>query len=439
MNNLTLLTTLTPILSAPRWYIAYSGGVDSHVLLHRLVQLRAQTPQPLPPLHALHINHQLHPDATQWVEHCEQVCKQLQVPLHIITVDIKRQMRTSIEEAARHARYQAFAHHLNEGEALLLAHHLDDQIETLFLRLLRGSGVRGIASIPMQRAVGQGVLLRPLLTVTRQAIVDYAQREGLVWVDDPSNVDERYPRNYLRHRCLPIIAQCWPRYRQTLQRVLAWSDEAQQLHTELAQLDSDRLGIDTNSQTLSLAALQSLNRVRQKNLLRYYLQQRQLPLPSSAQLQQIIDQLTTASDDAQPLVQWQDIEARRFAGNLYILPKQSTVDRLQRYQWQLATPLRINDVGCLRAEQVVGSGVRCNDELTVAFRQGGERCRPANKQHSQTLKKLLQMYQVPPWERDRVPLLFDGDRLVAVADYWVCAGYQATGEQRGWCIRWQRG
>ncbi len=430
-----LASSLQAYRQAPRWLVAYSGGVDSHLLLHLLSQLRRQDPS-LPPLLAVHVNHQLQAQAADWARHCQQQCEQLGVPLLLQTVTVSSGPRQSLEAQAREARYQAFEQILQPGDVLLQGHHLDDQAETVLLRLLRGSGCAGMAAMPGQRPLGSGRLLRPLLSCSRQQIVAAAEQAGLSWIEDPSNRCTDLARNYLRQQVLPLLEQRWPGYRHTMARSSALLAESQQLNRELAQLDAERLQLSLQAGSLSLQKFQQLNSLRRKNLLRCWLTARGLPVPTAQQLQQLLDEVLAARADAQPLLCWAGLEARRFDGELYVMSALAPVDTEWSQEWQ-GQALMIPGSGRLSATAVSGAGLRVQPGLQLRLRRGGERCRPQGRAHSQSLKKLFQEYAVPPWLRARVPLLYCGDQLVAVAGYWVCEGFQAAAGEPGWQLDWQ--
>lgn len=436
MRLSTTTLNLDAYRAAPRWLIAYSGGVDSHVLLHLLAQLRDQSPSTVPELVAIHINHQLQEQAGEWVKHCQRVCDELAIPLLSETVVIERCGGDSLEALAREARYKVFEQHLQPGECLLLGHHLDDQVETGFQRLFRGSGSLGLGAMADQRSLVGGILLRPLLATSRQAIDDFARAEALHWIEDPSNTDTGFSRNFLRLKLLPEIEQRWPNYRQSVARSLALSREAAELNSELAAIDCQQSGFDPMGQLLSLEVLGRLSTARQRNLLRYWLQQRGLSLPSSAQLQAVLEEVVHAVEDANPVVKWAGVEARRFRGQLYLLPALPPVDSGQVYQWAAGALLELGGNGQLSAEPVRGEGLRPSQGFTIRYRQGGERCRPAGRSGSQSLKKLFQEYSVPTWLRDRVPLIYAGSELAAVAGYWICEPYLARDDEEGINIHW---
>ncbi|MFS2200468.1 tRNA lysidine(34) synthetase TilS, partial [Pseudomonas sp. Pseusp3] len=268
-----LLLNLKPWRNAATWHIAYSGGLDSTVLLHLLAHL-AKT-ESLPALSAIHVHHGLQAVADAWPEHCRSVCAALGVPLQIVRVQV--QPGASLERAARDARYHAFSEVIRPGEVLLTAQHRDDQAETLLFRLLRGAGVRGLSGMPRQRPLGKGHLLRPLLDATRAELEAYAAAHQLRWIEDPSNQDRQFSRNFLRHQVFPVLTTRWPQAMATMARSAAHLSEAQGLLDELAQIDLnqartanefDWLGLPS----LELASLEKLSAARQRNALSHWLE-----------------------------------------------------------------------------------------------------------------------------------------------------------------------
>lgn len=443
-----LYSQLSPHASASRWLVAYSGGVDSHVLLHCLALLKRENPA-WPDLAAVHIDHQLQSQSTSWVDHCRSVCDALSVLFFTRAVVVEKD-GDGLESAARRARYAAFAALMEPDDVLLQGHHRDDQVETVFLRLLRGAGVGGLSGIPPRRALSKGQIFRPLLALTRAQILDYARQNQLRWIEDPSNKNTNLDRNFLRQHVLPLINNRWPAYRDTVTRNADWCSESEQLQADLAAIDLAAFTINASnsedfpaSKRLPLAALKDLSRVRQKNLLRYWLGEHDAPALSAAQWQQIFDRLINAGEDAQPAVQWSGRVLRRFDQALWLGVPMPLIDCARQMHWsEITEPLCLGDGSTLRvtAKKHVGlaqSLIDVSTTLTVGYRKGGERCRPQGRAHSQTLKKLLQEYRVPPWLRDRVPLIYRDDELIAVAGYWVCADYLAGSGETGWQFNWQ--
>jgi tRNA(Ile)-lysidine synthase len=429
---------LRPYMDTGRWLVAYSGGVDSCVLLNCLMGVVDH-----PPIVAVHINHQLQPESTQWRKHCEQHAAAIGIDIICVDVNVDLESGHSLEDAARRARYNAFETIVRHDDVLFFGHHQDDQVETVMLRLLRGSGSLGAAGIPSSRPLGNGQLARPLLEISRSAIETYAIDHQLEWIDDPSNQTLDFDRNFLRLNVLPSIEQRWPGYRQTLSRTATLNEEAALLNDELAAIDLQLMGVSEQSPaTLPIDELSGLSRARQKNSLRYFLKLNQLATPSSAQLNEVIDQLIGASEDAVPLVEWGGVQLRRFDHKIVAMRSLATVDTSKRYTWDFTDTLILGAAGYLTAIPSRGKGIdvaRLNiKELGVAFRQGGERCQPVGRSGSQTLKKLFQEYQLEPWLRDRIPLITYRDQIIAVGDLWVCEGWQVKDDRQGVSLLWQR-
>lgn len=432
---------LTEILKthpkARRWWVAFSGGIDSHVLLHLCQEFIATQVADPPQLLALHVDHQLQEHSADWVEHCRQRAVELTVTYHSLCVEVDSYDGNSLEERARNARYQCFESMLGEGDVLLLGHHRDDQAETLLLRLLRGSGVRGLAAMPVTRPLGKGYLHRPLMACSRVQIEQYAKQHRLHWVEDPSNQRLDFDRNFLRWQLLPRLAERWPQYTRTLSRVAEHNREAHVLTQDLAAMDCEQLGFVPGVDHLTISSLQTLSPLRQKNVLRYWFEQRNFPMPSTAQLGSVLSDVVSGGKDSCPLVRWAGVEVRRFEGKLFAMSPLTDFDTQASYEWSGNETLHIEGVGKLSAAVADGKGLRCCPGMRIQFRQGGERCRPLGRGGSRALKKLLQELGIPPWLRDRVPLIYCGDELIAVADHLVCEGWEAAKGEQGLILTWR--
>lgn len=392
-----------------RW-VAFSGGLDSTVLVHLLASLGE-------PFTAVHVNHGLSPHGDRWQGQCRQLAEALQVPL--VTREVAVTERGGgLEEAARHARYVAFAGLLQDGDQLLTAHHGDDQVETFFLRLLRGAGVQGLAGMPAVRPLGRGRLVRPLLEYGRPALEAYARSMGLGWIEDESNTNTRFDRNYLRREILPGLRERWP-VRQRVGRAIENLREAAGLLAEVGDGDLEAAGLRRErwGESVVAAALGTLSPARRNNLLRRWVQLRSGESPSAAQLGELLRQLQEAGGDRQPGIAMGKLYARRWGDRLYLLPPLGAVDPGGEFQWSGGEALPLPGGGTL-----VPSPGWPRGSYRVRFRRGGERAQPLGRNRSQTLKRLLQEWQLEPWLRDRVPLIFAGERLVAVGGLFVCQG-----------------
>lgn len=419
-----LLSTLVALeRSAPapqRYVIALSGGLDSSVLLHALAGSRKQHEKALL---AVHVDHGLHADSARWCEACAQKAAALGVDFKAERVELGGSTPGGLEAAARDARYEALARHVGGGDWLLSAHHQDDQAETLMINLLRGSGPIGLAGIGAIRQFAAGWLARPLLDTPRAALEAYAASVGLDWLDDPANADQRFDRNYLRHEILPRLDARWPGVVARLARSAALAGDAASLLEQLAAIDLQTVGEAPGR--LSLTSLSGLPRSRQRNVLRRAIRQAGLPTPSAAQLAAVLDELVAARDDAQPLVRWPRGSARRYRNRLYL----AAGDESEQVP---AAPLDFSQEtvelghGLGTLKRVSGAPQGLSDEvlgrrLEIRFRRGGESIRPLGQAHTRRLKTLLQEAGVVPWMRQRLPLVYADDELVAVADLWLAA------------------
>lgn len=413
--------------------VAYSGGADSHVLLHLLAQHREALPGRA--LSAVYVDHNLDPASAAWGEHCLRICRELDVGWQLLRVDATPVAGESPEEAARRARYRALGDSLGAHDALLTAHHRDDQAETLLLQLLRGCGPQGLAAMAQATPLAAGWLLRPLLHTDRQDILEYAGRHRLAWIEDASNRDLRLNRNYLRHAVLPLLRERWPGAARTLARSAELCADAQALLDELADRDLQALRT-AQADRLSLAGLLALEPRRQRNALRRWFRRLGLASPQRAQLERLIASLG-APPDRQPRGAWPGVEVRRYGDALYAFPQLPLHDPHQVLQWSGEAPLSIGGIGTLRLIRARG-GLKpdCLRRLSVRFRRGGERLRVAGAEHRRPLKKLLQEAAIPPWQRERIPLLYSDERLIAVADLWIAADCQASHDESGKWLEW---
>lgn len=422
---------------ARRLVVAYSGGLDSHALLHLLATHRESWPGRT--LAAVYVDHGLQAHSAGWGEHCAHVCRELAIPFRALRIDARPASGESPEAAARRARYAALAAELGAEDALLTAHHRDDQAETLLLQLLRGAGPHGLAGMPAATRLGQGWLLRPLLEIDRAELLAYARAHRLRWIEDASNADTGFDRNYLRQRILPLLRERWPATNRTLARSARLCAETAGWLDAEAAADLARVAT-THPDGLRIPALRELSELRQRNVLRHWLRQRGLPTPDSRHLSHILRDALTAARDRQPCVRWPGGEARRYRDILYAMPPRSPHDPRRVFPWRPEVsghpPLDLPGLGRLRLRRTVGEGLRAatlnGAALTVRFRQGGERFHPAGRPRSQALKKLLQEVGIPPWERERLPLLYRDQTLLAVVGLGIATDQAAGPGETGW-------
>lgn len=416
--------------------IAYSGGIDSHTLLHSLCQLRADTGWTI---NALHVNHQLQADADKWAQHCQQICSDLDVPCEVGRIQVEDHGE-GIEAAARRLRYTWLANHIEDNDALLTAHHLDDQAETILLQLLRGSGVRGLAGMSMVSRFSAGILVRPLLEFERSDLEIYARRNGLHWVEDTSNRDIRRSRNFIRHRLLPMLQEHWLQTKRVLVRGGQHAREATTLLDAIAleDLRSSIVSEDggDGDAVLSVPALLNLSVERRRNLLRHWIRQLTLPVPATLHMDQIDDIVVRSTRSRHAAVVWPGAEVRRYRDQLFAMTRLLNPDPGMKVAWNLSQPIEVPGTGyVLNCKASMGHGLSREKvdqgTVTVRLRQGGETCHLPGRSHHHKLKKLLQEAGIPPWQRHRLPLIFVDEDLAAVADRWVCAPYAAQHDEPG--------
>jgi tRNA(Ile)-lysidine synthase len=430
------LSSFSGLAETPaRYVVAFSGGLDSTVLLHTLASSQAQHGVPVL---AVHVNHGLQEEAARWAEFCRETSATYGIDFVSHEVVVATGSGLGPEASAREARYACLRTIVQPDDWLLSAHHQDDQAETLLLNLLRGSGPAGLAGIGALRPFAGGWLVRPLLDVPRIELEEYTRRFELKWIEDPSNEEQVFDRNYLRHEVMPRLDSRWPDAAGRLRRSAQLASEASQLLSELAELDLAALG--GKPDRLALNGLRALTPERQRNVLRHAVRRLGLPVPGAKQLQSIVADLIPARDDAQPLVCWSGIAARRYRDELYIVAE-NMVEAVANYSRVisgnrvdlgpgLGTLTLTADSASGLSESVVDAG------LELRFRVGGEEFQPQDQRHKRKLKKLLQEAGVVPWMRERLPILYSGGRIVAVADLWVAADSVA---EPGTAISWTNG
>lgn len=430
------LETITQLLpkSFRKLFLGYSGGVDSQVLLHLcslLPDLRAKVV-------AVYIHHGLQEEADDWGEHCREQSHNLGIEFRMVKVDATAKKGESPEAAARRARYGAFEDLLGPGDVLLLAQHREDQLETVLLQLFRGGGIHGVAGMPVSMPLGRGFVLRPLLDVAKQAILAYAVEHGLRWVDDPSNLNCDFDRNFLRNQIVPLLKRRWPALDKTIARTARHCGSAAQLLDDWSE-DALTAIFDPLDRSLSISGWQEFNAQQRLWILRQWLKRFGLKVPSQAVLHAIVDQLIGAKDDRNPEIRIQAHRIKKYRQRLYCfaedyLRKQSDIQVWGNRDVALVMQ---NGYKLMRTESPQGINRQLweGQMVTVAARKGGEKIKLPGRDGHHCLKKLYQEAGIPPWERDVRPLIYLDGRLAAVADLWVAEW--ATGQGDCYRLSWQ--
>lgn len=429
--------------------VAFSGGVDSTVLLHLLAVLRDQGT--VSEVRAVHIHHGLSQYADQWATHCQKVCQQCGVPLNVVRVSLENE-GFGIEQAARDARYRVFVDSVRGGGCLLQGHHQDDQAETILLRLFRGTGMDGVQGIPESRTLGEGSLFRPLLKVPGLVIAAYANANGLAYIEDDSNNDERFSRNYLRHRLIPMVEERWP---GASERLVQFADEVGEMN--------QRLQVGTKAQLkgcleyrpqwllgsqplLNIKTLQQMESHVQRLVVREWLKKQGWQPPSRNMLEQIFREIINARIDAEPQVKMSEhCVISRFQERLVVLDPVISLEPFEPvlWDWQKVPVLRLG-ARSLICHQGPAENCRAiylpKKPLLLKRRchiPVDEKIAVAGRKGRKTLKKLLQEHKVPPWLRDYLPFIFDGDQMVAAPGLWVCESY-CSNTDNGFSLHWRQ-
>jgi tRNA(Ile)-lysidine synthase len=432
----TQLRALAGPLRGAHFCLAYSGGLDSTVLLTALASLRAGDGFQL---RALHVDHGLHAGSAHWAKGARSQARRLGIACKVLRVRIPRGSGESIEALAREARYAALAAELADREQLITAHTQDDQLETVLLALSRGGGLRGLAAMGARSSLARRVLLRPLLPVSRAQLAQFAQARKLAWIEDLTNLDERFDRNYLRRKVLPALRERWPALAATASRSAAHIAEAQQQLTRSARRAA---ALAADGTALRVSALRALDPPARRNLLLYWIGARGLAPPDHRRLSEIAGPLLEARPDAMPRVQWRGGELRRHGDRLFALSAQESAapPLTQSWDWRRHAWLDLGDGSALELIADRHGDVdlaKLPTPLRVDFRRGGERLQASHGRVP--LKDLLQLHDIAPWQRSAVPLLRRGSRIIAVADFWLAEAFRvresATGPRGR--LRWR--
>jgi len=443
--------------------IAYSGGVDSQVLLHGLANLNHQKIISNK-ITVCHVNHGLSENSFEWQSFAEQQAQYLGLSIKVCEVEVIPQKQHSLEELARNARYRALQESSPDNALIVTGHHSDDQSETFLLALKRGAGLKGLSAMKVTMPLGNQTLVRPLLNISRQVIVDYANKYQLAWVEDESNQDLRFDRNFIRHNIMPVFAERWPSMLTTIARSVQHCQEAESLLADLAAQDLKFCQASKNS--LSIKNIQNLSKARFNNLIRYFLQINQCLMPSTDQLEQAHNQLG-AAEDKTPTVKVGHSWLRRFKGQLYLTADFEDVstwmqeinvehgfdtqhsfdsqqiqlpDQLGTVIFNLASADKKHNSGCESKLMVQHRVIapKFGQKVTIKFSHHNPKCLPEYRQHSRSLKKVLQELSIAPWQRQRLPFLYYDEQLVAVIGHFICKPFIPTEVEHVMDIRWSK-
>ncbi len=408
--------------------VGFSGGLDSTVLLDSLAK-RAKNP-----LAALHVHHGLSPNADRWADFCARFCAERSVPLAIERVVVPRDSGEGLEAAARAARYAAYAR--RPEPIVALAHHLDDQAETLLLQLLRGAGLKGVAAMPASRALaGTGItLVRPFLAIARARLHAYAVEARLEWIEDESNASGKHDRNYLRHEIAPLLDARFPGWREAAARFSRHAGASHELLDELASLD----GVEAASATLAI--VHTLSPARRANALRAFLAANTLAMPGETRLREMARQLYDARGDARVRIEHDAVALTRFRDRIHI-ERDPPAGEGWRIEWHGEDEVDLGggrgSVRFVRSQGqgIAGAWVGAGDWCFMP-RAGGEKMRVDALRPTRTLKNLLHEHAVPAWERQKLPLLFRGSELAWVPGVGVAAQFACAEGAEGFLPCW---
>jgi tRNA(Ile)-lysidine synthase len=431
------LQSIVGIYDRQNLKLAFSGGLDSTVLLHLLARLRETRDLDL---QAIHVHHGLHPDADTWVETCFNQCKRLDIELVVEKVDVVPDEH-GLEAAARQARYEALGKYVrSERDELLTAHHRDDQAETLLLHLVRGAGVNGMAGMPPRRRFKQGWLSRPLLETSRDTIQSYALKNRLQWIEDDSNTDPAIRRSFLRQAVIPQLTRHWPGAINSMAQTASHLREAEILLAHLAEEDLKTCRLNENT-GLSVTAVARLSPERMRNLLRHWILSQGADVPTTRQLAQLVQRILQPPKTARAELAWASHRVRLYRDRMWLVSDEvaAVAATITPLTWDLnvSKTLRLGNLS-LMATEGEGEGLaraRTGSKIEVRTRQGGERCRLPGRKHHTSVKSLLQQHRISPWDRSSMPLLYIDNELAAIGDRWYCEPFAARRGEQSWVFQ----
>ena len=421
--------------------VAYSGGVDSSVLLHSLSLKKENKKR----LFGLHINHRINSKSDLWEKHCKEACFTRDIEFVSFKLDHKKSKKLN-ENDLREARYKKLFSWAKEGDVVCTAHHKDDQVETILFRILRGTGIKGLQGIKKFSVRKNVDLVRPLLNFSKKELIDYALINNLSWIEDESNTDLSISRNYIRNKVIPLLAKQLPHYSDSFINLSLQAKDAWQVLEEIADMDLGNC-LGSSGDRLSILKMDNMSKQRIKNLmLRWLSQLLDTNIPISF-VELIYRNMFLTRKDLNPIASFghpksgNSFQIRRFHNHIYFLPQSvisNSLEASNSWSWNINSQL-VLPTGTLSSRKVCGKGLSSrfsHKSLVVKARAGGERCKPFGRSKSQKLKKLFQEYKVPPWLRNRLPLIFIKDEIAAVADLWVCEKFQTEKDKYGFLLKW---
>ena len=418
-----------------KFCIAFSGGMDSTVLLHVMKNIIDEKSQ----IRAIHINHNIVDNSKVWTRTCKSICKNFGIDIEIISLEVTHN-GYGLEAAARDERYKKLKEILYENEYLLTAHHEEDQMETVFLRMARGTGLDGLQGINEKYSFGEGIIFRPMLEVSKTSVMDYAKEHQLKWVEDSSNQDTHFDRNFLRKKIIPQFRERWPSIASSVSRLSQLSAQNIKILNQIAEED---IGPIANMNELPLAKLLDKSFERANNMLRYIILANGMSIPSMKTLQDGLKEMLDPETD-KSVIAWKDYCIRKYKNHLYFLSNSdlepNKVD--VRIPWEIGKTVNLGEnIGSIEATFIHGDGLsieKCKNKLTISYRQGGELIKPIGHRINKSLKNLFQENQILPWMRDKIPLIYYQDELVSVADLWFNQNYVASQNEAGFVVNWHK-
>ena len=417
-------------------FVAYSGGVDSMVLLHLMSRICKNSAYALT---ALHVNHGIESGSNFWEEHCKNFCQIQGIDFRSTRLELSKCATKFNENTNRKLRYAWLAQQLSENSVLLTAHNQDDQAETLLLNLMRGSGVRGLAGMRTSRKLGRGYLVRPLLKYSRNSILQYARCHHLSYIEDSSNLDIEFRRNYLRHITLPGLKKHWPSANELISRTANVLSGARDLLDQLAEIDLETCHVEGVNffcvgRQINASKIAKLPKTRQINLIRYWIRKNSIPEPNQKVIEQILGYLNNGHQTF-CCVQWSKYRVYLYQKMLFLSKVPKFAGQSELIQWNLKDSLEIPRMGIrLTVRDSIENAICCeklNGDVSIRFRRGGERICLPNRKHSSSLKKLFQQHLIPPWERHQLPLIYCNEELVAVVPWLVAGKFLSAKGQTG--------